>query len=311
MSREIRILSLDGGGIRGVFSAAALAYLEGELGRLTDHVDLVTGTSTGAIIALALGRGLSASEILASYKQAGRHVFAKPASMVKRAFAPGHDNKALREWLTAIFGDATLSQSRVPLTIPTYDASTGEPRVWKSDHHSDLHGGGSLRMVDVALASSAAPTYLPAVQVEGRGSYLDGGLWANNPSLVAVTEALRYLQSSIDRVRLVSIGTGRSPAWYKHREIVRRGALRWGLEIVDTVLEAQSQAVHNQVGLMIGEDRYVRVNVVLEREIALDDAREIEFLEHLGRTEGQKCLRRVRAVWQANTKREENGGARV
>ena len=294
-----RILALDGGGLRGVFTAAFLAHLENELKEpLIRHFDLVTGTSTGSIIALGLVAGLSAQQILEGYKEAGPLIFRKRSSLLSRSMTPGHDNAALREWLQRFFGDKTLGESLKPVLVANFDAATGQPRVWKTDHHPELHGGSVRLMRDVALASSAAPTYLPAVQIAGQGAYLDGGLWANNPSMLGIIEAYRYLRSPMEDILLLSVGTGRRPIWFKYKDIVRRGAFRWARDIIELVFAAQSSATHNQARLLLKEENYLRMDVDLARNIPLDDPTEISDLEHLGRMYASENLQRVKRFLQ-------------
>jgi patatin-like phospholipase/acyl hydrolase len=292
-----RVLALDGGGLRGVFTAALLAHVEAELGvPLIEHFDLVTGTSTGSIIALGLVSGMSAKDILQAYKTAGPIIFRKRASLLSRMGKPGHSNEALKRWLNEFFGDKRLKESLRPVVVATFDAATGQPRVWKTDHHPELHGGGSRLMREVALASSAAPTYLPGVQIDGGGAYLDGGLWANNPSVMGIVEAHRYLGAPLDDIVMLSIGTGRRPTWYRFQDIVRRGILGWGGDIIETVFAAQSSSAHNQARLLLKEHHYLRVDVDLARNIPLDDPTEIPDLVHLGRSKGSESLQQIKRL---------------
>jgi patatin-like phospholipase/acyl hydrolase len=294
-NRKARILSLDGGGIRGVFTAAFLAHIEEHLKlRLVDHLELITGTSTGAIIALGLASGMTAREVLEAYKTAGPLIFGKGRSGVMRLFKTAHSNMPLVRWLRDTFKDKTLNDARVPVAIPTFDASMGQPRVWKTDHHQALHGGGGKKMWEVALASAAAPTYLPAAQIDGLGAFLDGGLWANNPSLVALIEARRYLEVELSDIQLVSVGTGRQQKWLKYENIRLRGQLHWVVDLIELQFAAQALATHEQVRLLLGEEQYLRVDQELARPIKLDDVKEIAALEHLGHEAGMRHLQEVR-----------------
>ncbi|QSQ21801.1 patatin-like phospholipase family protein [Pyxidicoccus parkwayensis] len=287
------ILALDGGGIRGIITAAFLAHVEERMQvRMVEHLRLLTGTSTGAIIALALASGMSAKEALEAYKTAGPLIFGQGRSWLSRLFRTAHDNTQLTHWLQRTFGDKTLNDASVPIAIPTLEALTGRIRVWKDNHHPDLREGGK-KMWEVALASAAAPTYLPAVQIEGFGTYLDGGLWANNPSLVGLIEARRYLGVDLPSVGLLSVGTGSRKRHFRHQDIRNRGRLRWAPEVVEVALTAQAEAAHEQARLLVGEERYLRIDVELPHDIALDDLREMDTLEHLGREAGMRHLRDV------------------
>ena len=294
---KVRILSLDGGGLRGAFSAAFLAHLEKQLSQpLVKHFDLIAGTSTGAIIALGLAAGLSAAEILDFYRKKGPLIFPRPAGIWRRTFGPGHDGTALRSALRDVFGSKTLSDALVKVAVPTLDLATGQTRVWKTDHHPDLHGGGALAMWEVALASAAAPTFLPPVQIGGMGAFVDGGLWANNPSIVAIVEALKYCNAALKDIVMLSVGTGRQTKWYGFEDLLRRGVLGWGRDLFSVVSSAQSLAAVNQATLLIEPGQFLRVDVDLARSIGLDDAREITHLEHLGNTAGLNHRNGVKAL---------------
>ncbi|MFP2908351.1 CBASS cGAMP-activated phospholipase [Pyxidicoccus sp. 3LFB2] len=294
--KPLRILALDGGGIRGILTAAFLAHVEERLQvRLVKHLGLLTGTSTGAILALALASGMSAKEALEAYKEAGPLIFGQGRSRFFRWFRPAHDNTQLIRWLKSTFQEKTLNDSCVPIAIPTLEALTGRIRVWKKDHHPDLHEGGK-KMWEVALASAAAPTYLPPVQIEGLGTYLDGGLWANNPSMVGLIEARRYLGADFPSMRLLSIGTGRWQRHFRLQDVQQRGKLRWAPDVIEVVLAAQADAAHAQARLLMDPEHYLRIDEKLPHEIALDDLREVATLEHLGREAGMQHLRDVKRL---------------
>lgn len=282
------LLSLDGGGIRGIFSAAALVNLQGVFQASNKSFDLIAGTSTGAIIGLALSIGMPPSEILSSYKAAADAVFGRPRNVVRRLWCPKHSNAGLKAWLQKLFEDRTMDDAKVPVIVPTYEVSIGQPRVWKTRHHPSLMPG-SLKMVDVALMSCAAPTYLPAVQYEipqfGPGTYLDGGVFANNPSLVAYVDALKYLGALPDEIRLLSIGTGGAEKWAKPERVVNRG-LDWAMDLIDLQFQANARHVDEMIRLLLGNNHYVRVNKLFAERIRLDDCAQIDRLETLGSAVG-------------------------
>lgn len=293
----LRVLAVDGGGIRGIYAAACLAHIEKHAGvRLIDHVDLLAGTSTGAIICLGLAAGLSAADIHEAYRSHGKAIFDNRWAGLTRWFHRGYSPAPLRDLLESLLGDKVMGDASKPLVVPAFNAATGFTTVFKTKHHDYLHYGEALRMVDVALASAAAPTYFPAVQIEGTEAYLDGGLWANNPSVVAIAEAVRYLGADLDSIALVSLGTGRRKRWDQHSRIKNRGKLGWASHLMPLQLDAVSVAADNQARFFLGEERYLRINEDLPVEMDLDDASNIDRLSELGKSAGMMNLRRVEAM---------------
>lgn len=166
-SQRFQILSLDGGGFKGMFSAAVLERLEADLGvSVVDHFDLVTGTSTGGIIALGLGAALRPAQLVDFYVDRGPDIFPGPRRRaLRRPFRSKYRAGPLRSALEEVLGEATLADSQVPLAIPTYDLCNDDVYLFRTPHAPRLLRDRRERMVDVALATAAAPTYLPAHQL--------------------------------------------------------------------------------------------------------------------------------------------------
>ena len=187
-AERFQILSLDGGGLRGIFSAAILARLEEDLDTsIVDHFDLIAGTSTGGVIALGLGLGMRPRQIVEFYTRLGPRVFRNPLGLrsarqlLRAKYAPG----PLRSALADVFGDRTFGQSTKRLVITSYNLGTDDVYLFRTAHHPRLVRDWRERAVDVAMATSAAPTYLPGFPLSGT-RLVDGGVWANNPAMVAV-----------------------------------------------------------------------------------------------------------------------------
>jgi patatin-like phospholipase/acyl hydrolase len=261
---RFQILSLDGGGLRGIFSAAILARLEEDLETsVIDHFDLIAGTSTGGIIALALGLGLSPRQIVEVYAELGGRVFRNPvgwrsARQVMRAkYAPG----PLREALTAAFGDRTFGQSAKRLVITSYNLGADDVYLFRTAHHPRLRRDWRERAVDVAMATSAAPTYLPGFPLSGT-RLVDGGVWANNPAMVAVVEAVGTCGVPLEALRVFSLGTT-VEVRHRSRGLDRGGLLSWGRAGVDVILRAQSISANNQVHHLVSPQRLLRLDPVV------------------------------------------------
>jgi len=297
--RCFRILSLDGGGIRGLFSAAFLAHVEkhNASGKaLVDHFDLIVGTSTGSIIALGLAAGHPASEVLSFYCQHGPTIFGGARwRKLWQLFHPKYGNARLGEAVRDVFGDKTLNDVQVPVCIPSYELVSGVPRVFKDDHHPALHWGGDQPIWKVVVASSAAPTYFPSFQLGQADNHIDGGIWANNPILVGITEAVKYFGQSLDNISVLSVGTGTRALRLAHGQTKSRGALGWGWAhggplLLNLVLAAQSQSAHGAATLLLPPDRYLRIDADLTDPIPLDSYAAAEHLIERGIQAGRTHL---------------------
>jgi patatin-like phospholipase/acyl hydrolase len=258
--RPFRILSLDGGGYKGMFSAAILDRLAADLGiDLLDSFDLIAGTSTGAIVALGLAAGLTPAELLGFYVERGPAIF--PAGRAKgsrRLLRSKYSPEPLAAALTEVLGDATLADSAIPLAIPSYDLCNDAVHLFRTPHAERLRRDGRERMVDVALASTAAPTFFPAHPLRGL-RLLDGGVWANNPTMIAIVESLTVFQCPLHEITVISIGT--TTETRRHPDRLDRGGLaQWARSAPELVMHCQSQSASNHAGLLLGPERYLRVN---------------------------------------------------
>ena len=276
--RECRILSIDGGGIRGIFPAAVLAemerrYLDGD--SAARYFDLITGTSTGGIIAIGLGAGIPAAKILQFYMQEGRDIFPPGRHLAKlwkarKLITHMYDSGKLEDHLYRQLGSRTLRDSSSRLCIPSCDGTHSDVWVYKTPHHPDYQMDGPRRMVDVALATSAAPTYFRPME-EGGYRLLDGGLWANNPIMVGVVEALTALGVPRGRIRVLSLGCGSTPYRVGRWKMYLGGLLGWR-DIIHGAMHYQSLSALGQARLLLGADRVDRIEPDISgHPIPLDD----------------------------------------
>jgi patatin-like phospholipase/acyl hydrolase len=304
-----RILSLDGGGIRGLYSAAVLAHLEKQTQKsLIAHFDLVVGTSTGSIIALGLASGVPASDILAFYQKHGPVIFSRPATRVGRLFHPKYKNDALIRAIRDILGEHTLDDLKIPVCVPSYELSDGMPRVFKDNHHPDLHWGGGLPIWKIAAASSAAPTYFPAFQVDEADSHVDGGIWANNPIVVGIAEAVRYFDQPLDHIAAVSIGTGCHAFRLSEKEARTWGLVGWGrrARILSLVMDAQARSAHHTAAMMLKRENYLRIDADLTTAMPLDEYQIARVLLERGAQAGRTYkteIERKFLAWPSTTAR--------
>lgn len=271
-ANRFQILSLDGGGLRGIFSAAVLAGLEEDLGiRIIDHFDLIAGTSTGGIVALALGLGLTPRQIVEFYTQLGPRVFRDRTRLraIRHLFRAKYDANLLRAALTDVFGERIFGESAKRLVITSYNLGSNDVYLFRTPHLPQLKRDWRERAVNVALATAAAPTYLPGVPLSGT-RLVDGGLWANNPAMVALIEAAGPLAVPLEQIRVFSLGTT-TDVPHRSRRLDRGGLLPWIRDAVEVIIRAQSTSITNQVRHLITAERLLRLNpTVPTGAVALD-----------------------------------------
>lgn len=295
-----QILSLDGGGYRGLFDAALLAAFEEDLGRpVLQHFDLVTGTSTGGIIALALGAGMSPREVIEFYETHGSRIFANSRlRAVKRCFRSKYPAAPLRDALDEVFGEVTIGDSRVRLVVPSYSITSDTVYLFKTPHHPRLRRDWRVRMTDVAMATSAAPTYFPAFEFEHQ-RLVDGGLWANNPTTVGVAEAISMCGASLDAIRVFSLGTT-SGVRQRHDRLNRGGLIQWAADAPDVLLRGQSIAACNTALHLLDEQRLLRLDPIVPANLLRLDGVNTDELIGRARVESRKCLPRFEELFSAH-----------
>jgi patatin-like phospholipase/acyl hydrolase len=327
--RPFRILSLDGGGIRGAFIASYLAEIESNLGRpLHEHFDLIAGTSTGGIIALAIAMGEPASRILDIYREKGPAIFTRRKPLPVRTRArpvrwaidrmagrygfdydsmrqPKYSSAPLSAALQDVFGDRTLESAKTRILIPAVDLVGGKTVVFKTPHQPNFIRDRKYKVVDIALATSAAPVYFSqAVLAEGT-AYIDGGVWANNPSLVSYVEAAKLREIctrpvdpdfQMDDLIMLSVGTGKSSLL----AVPPRGGAGlgwWACHLLNVVTISQAQGVDFQMKYLLGS-RYERVNFTMpDQPWMLDDIARLDALIHHGKEQATATFPDLKPVY--------------
>lgn len=228
-ARRFQVLALSGGGYRGLYTAQILADLEAEIGEpIGRHFDLIAGTSVGGILALAIAMEIPAKKIVDMFVEHGGEIFKKRWTWFGLWQAPysAHPLATLLDD-EGLFGDRLLGHCKHPVIVPAINYSTGKPVIFKTPHHENFRRDHTFRLVDVALATSAAPAYFPR-HCFGDSQYVDGGLFANAPGLLANHEALSFLGQSQDGIWMLSVGTMSAKFTVDPRGNRRGGALDWG-----------------------------------------------------------------------------------
>jgi patatin-like phospholipase/acyl hydrolase len=293
-TRPIRVLSIDGGGIRGIIPARILTELEQRTGAPVSALfDVMAGTSTGGILVLGLTKPVkgtncpahSAAQMMEFYAELGPVIFSKPLGhwltslngLVRSRYPDG----TVERVLTDFFGDARLKDATTSVFIPSYELERHTPFFFRSamartrpDYDFPMHV--------VARSTSAAPTYFPPerIPIPGTSGYyalIDGGVFANNPAACAYVET-RVNYSEAADITLVSLGTGKSNPPVSLAKAEDWGVAQWARPILDTVLDGVSSTVEYQMRSLLparpdGTDRYFRLQTTLsERNSSLDNA---------------------------------------
>lgn len=261
-----------------------------------ENFDMFCGTSTGAIIALALASGMSGDEITSKYEKLGKSVFnnsfpgARGLRLLKSLFFAKYSNKPLKTALLDTFQDLTLGDIRgkgKSALITAFNVSTGKPRVFKTDHSSDLTRDDKYLLRDVALASSAAPTYLPVVKLKSpvngnEETYCDGGVFANHPALLGYAEAASHLNVPREKISVLSLSTPRADLaeWASTENAIRRyflsrGLVFWRSKIFNVMIDSNSAVAHESLRRLLSWNetnllRYVRIELNKPRGVEMD-----------------------------------------
>ena len=322
--RSFRVLCLDGGGIKGAYTAAVMAYWENATKRsIAEHFDLIAGTSTGGILAIGLGLGLTAGDILQFYRDEGSEIFPADNELVRLRHRFGHwldskfDQTVLKEKLEAAYEDKkSINDSICRLFIPCYDARSDSLYPLRTHHPPFDLQPTETDPVIVALATAAAPTYFDPVKAQGTVDdilSLDGGVWANSPGSAALAEVVGKLRVPMDQVEMLSVGTTFSNELQGTPQLAEsvvvkglnffqglftgqlhegNGKLGWAANIALLLMKTQAQTADYLCENLLG-DRYLRVDAVSSAE-DLDDVNAISELIGLGDKSGEASLEDVK-----------------
>ena len=296
-----RILTIDGGGIKGVFPAAFLATVEDAIGdNIANYFDLIVGTSTGGIIALGLGLGLSAKELLAFYEKHGPTIFKGNRGLrwLRWLVTSKYSKTPLENALRSCFGEKRLGDSKKRLVIPSLNLGNGEVHIYKTAHHPRLGMDYKESAVDVAMATASAPTYFPTHRSIAGIPLIDGGLWANNPVGMAVVEAITLLNWPRDSLKVLSVGCTTEPLNVNLGRRTSLGGAYWAFKLLDVFMHVQSHASLGTALLLAGHDDVTRIDQnVPRRRFSLDGIKEIDSLKGSGAAKARHALPELREVF--------------
>lgn len=285
-----KVLSIDGGGIRGVIPAVLLQEIEIETGKpIAELFDLLAGTSTGGILAVGLaapGRNskpkFSATQMLSLYEDDGDKIFSRSAWKRLASLEGTIDEKYSAKYLEKILkdklGDTSISKTLKPIIVTSYDIERRVPYFFKTST-GKANKSQDYRLRDVARATSAAPTYFEPLEIKRskdypveRRSLVDGGVFANTPAMCAYAEARKMAKPNED-IMVVSLGTGDATRPIPYADAKNWGTLEWVMPIISVMFDGSSDAVDYQLRQLLPpakeSKRYFRFETKLDK--ALDD----------------------------------------
>lgn len=283
MSKQVRILSIDGGGIRGIIPAMILSRLEERTGkRIAQMFDLIAGTSTGGILALALVKPnlqgqpeFPAERLVQLYEEKGKQIFSSSLWHKFQALGNLAEEKYPTEGIESVLGEycgqARLSDALTNVLITAYEIEQRFPFLFKS-HKAKVNPDYDFYMRDAARATSAAPTYFEPIRITTKDpieyfALVDGGVYANNPAMCAYVEAKTLFPQAED-VLVVSLGTGQLTRSLPYDRVKGWGLASWAKPILDVVFEGVSGTVDYELKQLLpprdGVKRYYRFQVRLE-----------------------------------------------
>ena len=248
---------------------------------MAQYFDLIAGTSTGGVIAIGLAAGLKATDLRNLYVQRGCEIFPPIRSGIVgalerylrnawRYFRFRYDREALVRILRDALGDRRFGEAQVRLCVPAFEGRYGDVYIFKTPHHPDFRKDTSERMAKVAAATAAAPTFFQPLQ-DGGYTFVDGGVWANNPIMIALIDALSCFSVPRGRVRILSLGCGDDPYIVDRAKLLRGGIWAWR-DSIYAAMRLQSLNALGQAGLLIGAERIIRASAPTnENKIPMDD----------------------------------------
>ncbi len=298
--KKFKILSIDGGGIRGILPLTFLANLEQQLKstgnpqwKLHNHFDLICGTSTGGIISLAISLGIPTTEILDLYFDNAKKIFHRRFNPLKPYSNSNLQNLIREKFQDAKGRDQLMKDCKTATCITSYNLFNGSPNIHKSAYHENWIRDPEIPAYQIALSTSAAPTFFKPYNSEYKdgnqlvkklSNMVDGGVYANNPTLIGIIEATEVFEQPLSNLKILSLGTGHKEFTNK-RNVLNWGKLRWINKgrIIDLFMQGQSQHVENLISIMqLGPDkiRYSNPTFIYDRlNINFDKSSQVKLNE--------------------------------
>lgn len=306
---RVQALVLSGGGVRGLYTIKLLAEIEANLSKgdpnynIAKHFDMISGTSIGGILALGLASGRTARSLLELIDSKRSEIFPSPKNNFlakfrrkkNQALGTAFNPQALKDVIVGSIGDIKLRDLRTKVVIPAVNGTTGRPKTFKTPHHKEFTFDGERLVSDVAMSTSAAPTYFPA-HSSNDGLMLDGGLFANLPSFITYHELAcsRFLGIDPEHIHMMSIGTMGSKKRLAAKSAGDKGYLNeWsnGQDLLSLMMDVSEYWQVTMASHYLGE-RLVHIDDPNVHEIDLADSSEesANLLKRFGADRAQSSL---------------------
>lgn len=268
-------LALSGGGYKGLFSTHVLVELEKQLGcRIAKKFDLIAGTSIGGVIALALALEIPAEDIEKLFLENGKKIFKKRFFASNGLFFKSkYSQKGLYSVLSEIFRDKKISDLKHRVLITSINYTDGKPQMFKTPHNDSLIKDANMKIIDVAMSTSAAPMFFPINSIE-EGDFVDGGLVANHPGFFAMVEAEKYLNQKIEDIYQLHIGTiSQKFTSSSSKYVLASSFFSWREKLFNLLFSCQEQSTDFLLKKYLGDKYYSIDSLAVENQakrIALD-----------------------------------------
>jgi hypothetical protein len=276
--RVFRILSVDGGGLRGLFPATILENMKNDLGiEFKEEFDLVIGTSTGSIIAAGLATNFPVKNLKTLYLDRSEEIFNDNGISLKGIRKSKYSKESFVKEVADALGDRKMNETEIDLLITAGDVTKGKAVV--------LSEKDDVKIADAVIASCSAPVYFKPHSIDDK-FYVDGGIWANSPALIALVEAMSEYKKPLKQIQLLSIGTGEDKSVYFSQKMLKKsknwGILKWNSRLVTIGLQVAKDGTDRNCQKLLSKKNYLRLDFTSKKNLPMDDPGLLHVLERMG-----------------------------
>jgi hypothetical protein len=291
-----KILSFDGGGIKGAFPASLMCELIKETPKpLSEKFDLIVGTSTGSILASALATDFPIDEVLNMYEDKGCEIFKEKKTSLKGIRRSKYSKECLIKQAEGALGELTMDETKTDLLITATQIGNGNPTTFNKNYKD-------VKVSDAVIASCSAPVLFKPHKINDE-LFVDGGVWANNPALLGIVEAVTKYEQKLEDIILISIGTGEDKSKYfpnnKYDKKDKWGILKWNTRLISLILQTSKLYVNDMCNSLLNKKNYLRLEFTSKKPLPSDDPMIVPVLKKLGRRVYRKNAKKLRKLVEA------------